>query len=379
MQPDLTAAPRQTDVAGLLDLAASRTGDDRARLMMGVVALCRAQPPGAAAEPVLGDIFLKLVRDAEMNIRQVLAENLADAAWVPRALLDLLMLDEIEIARPLIARSPLMRDEDLLRVLIEATIEHQIEVARRPRLSARVADAVIDTGEPAPLTALAGNETAEISEGGLQRLIEEARRVAALRVPLSRHPRLNRRLAQTLFNLVGDALKEDLQSRFAEAGPMLAPAITAAIENAIDRPRPAMTVLLAPSGAGGGDRDEMDRRLVDKLARSGQLRPGFLIRAAREKQLGLFEHALATLSGHPLSQIRDAVRRSSAHALYLACAGVGIDRAVFPTLLGEVRRLTGGLPGADSPPDLSGRTLTPMEAGYGFRMLMETNAAGPVA
>jgi hypothetical protein len=95
--------------------------------MMGIVSLCQTRAPEAAAEPVLGDIFLNLVRDAETALRQTLAEQLAESDWAPRALLDLLMLDEIEIARPLIARSPLIRDEDLIRILVEATIEHQIE------------------------------------------------------------------------------------------------------------------------------------------------------------------------------------------------------------------------------------------------------------
>ncbi len=215
--------PNPVGAADLLGLAASRSNDDRTRLMMGVVALCKAQKPSSAAEPVLGDIFLKLIADAENEVRQTLAESLADAAWAPRSLIDLLMLDEIEIARPIIARSPMLRDEDLMRILVEATIDHQIEVARRPQISARVADAVIDAGAAGPMAALAGNATAEISEGGLSRLIEEARRLAALRVPLARHPRLNRRLAQALFNLVGDTLRDELQGRFTDAGPALAP------------------------------------------------------------------------------------------------------------------------------------------------------------
>ena len=48
----------------------------------------------------------------------------------------MLALDEIEIARPIIAASPVLKDADLIRLLVEATIEHQIEVARRPNLGA---------------------------------------------------------------------------------------------------------------------------------------------------------------------------------------------------------------------------------------------------
>lgn len=379
ISPNPSEAEPTTPAADLLNLARSHNLDDRQRLMLGVVALCRTQAPTDDCAPALSDIFLRLARDAETHIRQTLAEQLSDAAWAPRPLLELLVRDEIEIARPLIARSPLLRDEDLMRILVEASVDHQVEVARRPNISGRVADAIIDAAQPAPMAALAGNSTAEISEPGLMRLIEQARRIAALRAPLSRHPRLNQRLAQQLYGLVGEALRSELQSRFTDAGANLPAAITAAIEAASDRPRaPAMNVLLVTSGHGQGDRDEMDRRLVDKLQASAQLKPGFLVRAVREQQLGLFEHGLSAMSGIPLARVRHAVRRPSADALYLACAAIGIDKAVFPTVLKGVRALTDGLPGDDDASDILLRSLSPVEAGYAFRLLMESGTGLPV-
>lgn len=364
--------------AELLALAGSRSVDDRQRLMLGVVALCNANPPTDGCAPVLSDIFLALARDAETRIRQTLAEQLADAAWAPRAMIDLLMMDEIDIARPVIARSPLMRDEDLLRILVDATIDHQVEVARRPHISERVADAVIDAAVPASMAALAANTTAAVGEAGLHRLIEHARRVAALRAPLSRHPALNRELAATLYAMVGESLRSELLTRFGDTGPALPAAIAAAIESASARPRsPPMTVLLTSSGDGAGDRDEADRRLVGKLQASGDLRAGFLLRALREKQVGLFEHGLSALSGFPIIQVRQAIRRPAPDALYLACASIGIDRAVFPTVLKELRALTVGLPG-DGAAELMIRTMTPVEAGYAFRLLMEAQTGLPV-
>jgi hypothetical protein len=145
--------------------------------------------------------------------------------WRDMTPVAMLALDEIEIARPIIAQSPLLKDQDLLRVLVEATIEHQIEVARRPRISGRIADAIIDKAEPACLTALAGNRTAEISEAGLERLIEQSRRIAALRAPLTRHPRLNDQLATQLYQWVGQALREAIGERFRVDEARLAEAI----------------------------------------------------------------------------------------------------------------------------------------------------------
>jgi len=325
--------------AALLDLARSRSTDDRQRLLLGVVALCDATPPGAEVSPVLADIFMTLARQAERDIRRALAESVAVAEWAPVALINMLALDEIEIARPIIAGSRLLEDQQLLRILVEATIEHHIEVARRPSLSGRVADAIIEAAEPATMTALASNRTAEISEDGLRRLIEQSRRVAALRAPLTRHPGLNDALATELYKWVGQALRQAIGERFRVDPAVLGPAIDAAVAKAepkgiADTPPPSIA-----------EREEMERRLVGKLQSAGQLRPGFLIRAIREKRLSLFEYGLCALTGFSLMQVRTAIMRPSPDALYLACAAVGIDRAVFPAVLDEIRKLTGGWPG----------------------------------
>ena len=80
----------------------------------------------------------------------------------------------------------------------------------------------------------------------------------------------------------------------------------------------------------GGDRHEMERRLVDKLQAAGQLRPGLLVRALREHRLVLFEQTLAALGGFTSPQVHAAIRAPTAEPLYLACIAVGVDRAVAP-------------------------------------------------
>ncbi|WP_428152546.1 DUF2336 domain-containing protein [Brevundimonas sp.] len=350
----------------LLDLARGKGVDDRRRLLLGIAALCDATPPGAEASPILGEIFMVIARQAERDIRKALSDSLASAEWAPPALIAMLALDEIEIARPVIARSPLLKDQDLLRVLVEATIEHQIEVARRPRISGRVADAIIDRGEPASLTALAGNKTAEVSEDALGRMIEQSRRIAALRAPLTRHPRLNDALATQLYQWVGQSLREAIGERFRVDESKLAEAIEAVV-------RPAPLQGAEPLGIEAAevtDPEEMERRLVAKLQSAGQLRAGFLIRAVREKRLSLFEHGIAALGGFPITHIRAAIVRPSPDALFLACAAVGIDRAVFPAVLEEIRKLSGGWPG-DGDEGYAGRmTLPPSAAMREFRALM---------
>lgn len=361
----------------LLDLAKSRSPADRERLLVGIVELCEAGGAGEAMgqpqiQALLNSIFLSLVVEAERDIRQRLADKLAGAEWAPAALINVLALDEIEIARPIIAQSPVLKDHDLIRLLAEATIEHQIEVARRPKIAEPVVAAILKASEPAVLAALCTNATAELSVADMARLVDKARQQAALRAPLSRHPKLTSELALQLYTWVGQALRQSLTERF-RLDPK---AIEAALAGAVAE---------AHAGAADGkglvvvaredEREAMERRLIDKLHAAGQLRPGYLVRALREGRLSLFCTTLAMLGRFEAEHIRRAVDSDRPELLALACAAVGIDRSVFPTILNMVRELNGGRPsgGAESARRAAGAfgPVTPPVAGAAFRQAVK--------
>ena len=109
---------------------------ERRELLDTVVSMC-ASAPGARrrdAREALGAIFLRLVVDAEHDIRLRLAERIADADWAPPALIRTLALDDIDIARPVIAASTVLQDEDLLGILARATGRPARLPATRPHL-----------------------------------------------------------------------------------------------------------------------------------------------------------------------------------------------------------------------------------------------------
>ena len=333
----------------LLELARSRDPADRERLLSAIVRICeesdaKSDSLDPTVKSLVESIFMALVVEAEHDIRRRLAERLATAAWAPPGLINVLALDDIEVARPIIAASPILKDEDLVRLLLEATIEHQIEVARRPKLSNTVVQAILTGDEPAVLTALASNDSADISAADMRRLVETSRRIAALRAPLVRHPRLNSDLAGQLYAWVGQSLRTAILARFSVDAGALDTAIAQAAGEAhgnIGSPK-SPTVVWEREG----EQEEMEKRLIDKLSDAGQLRPGYLLRALKEKRLSLFEAALARLGGFEPIQVRRAVSSpDKPELLGLACAAVGIDRGAFPTILAMVREINEGRPG----------------------------------
>lgn len=340
-------------VSELLALASSRSADDRQRLLLKVTALCESNPPPPKVAPLLSDIFLALTAQAERDIRLALSERIAGVDWAPPALVNMLALDEIEIARPVITSSPLLQNADLIRLLIEATLEHQIAVARRPQLARPVVDTIVDRAEPVTMTALASNRTADIGEEAMRKLVDHSRRIAGLRAPLTRHPRLNEQLAQQLYQWVGQALRQSIGERFRIDDAQLNAAVQDAAAKAVGSPEwRAMSARMTENRA----RIDAERRLVEKLQSAGQLRPGLLVRALREQRFELFEQTLAVLGGFSEAQVHQAIRAPTAEPLYLACIAVGVDKAVFASLLVEVRKLSGGMP-ADG-----GWKATPMSA-----------------
>lgn len=360
-----------------MKLARSREPGDRERLLTGIVDLCEAgQASGEPTHPdiqaLLNSIFMTLVVEAERDIRRRLSERLADADWAPSALINIMALDEIEIARPIIARSPVLQDHDLIRLLVQATLEHQIEIARRPKLQASVVEAIIERDEAAVLTALASNDTADISATAMGKLVNRSREVVALRSPLARHPKLSSDLAEQLYLLVGRTLRDALTGRF-QLDPTK-------MQAAVDEALRAAHRGEADSEVGpvelDEDREEMERSLIEKLDSAGQLRPGYLLRVLREGRLPLFVLALARLGRFEPTQIRRAIDSGRPELLALACSAVGIDRSVFPTILEHVRQLNGGRPGGGDEGVRRAASafgpFTPDIAGMAFRQAVGT-------
>ena len=321
-------------------LAKSREPADRERLLLAIVDLC-AGAGAAIHQPqiqgLIGSLLNDLVANAEQEIRARLAEKLAASDWPPADLIHGLALDDIEIARPILAGSPLLQDVDLVRLLVQLGVEHQIEIAQRPRIGSPVVETIISQAQPAALTALAGNDTAEISPDAMAKLVDASRELASLRSPLVRHPRMTGDLAEKLYVWVGQSLRMAIVSRFR----VDAEALDRAIAEAVGEAQQAPTGARAPLS---DEQRDMERRLIEKLHQAGQLRPGYLLRALREQRLSLFEAALAALGGYDFVAVRAALDAEGPETLALACVGVGVDRSVFSTVLTMARDLNGGRP-----------------------------------
>ena len=319
-----------SDMGRLAQLAMNpKDGASREEIYLAVASLYRIQGTGLnnRERELMREILRRLTRDVEMAIRIALAERLADDTSAPHDLILLLVDDTIEVARPLILRSPLLTEKDALRLVAQASTGHKEAVAGRSHIGIPVTDALVSCDAESVLVALVRNATARISETAYQTLVERSRAITGLQEPLISRADLPVELANTMSAWVSDALKIHIANNF----PMAPKRVTAALSEAMD------VLSHAPAGPKDPPADGA-QKLIEKLAASGQLKAGFLMRVLSQGQIDLFDLAFSRLLHVDLQRFRHIFYEQGVQRVALACRAAGIDKSVFATVFNLSRQ-----------------------------------------
>lgn len=318
-----------SDMARLAQLAINPQDTSREEIYLAVASLYRVQGStlNERERALMNDILLRLTKEVQPAIRVALAERLADDVTAPHDLILLLADDVIEVARALLLRSPLLNGDDMLQLIAGAGVAHLQIIAARANICEAVTDALSRNDDESVLVVLLQNATARFSAANYDRLVEKSRDLASLREPLAQRTDLPAPLAARMREWVPDTLKSHIKEKcVAAAEKRNEPFDQSKTDINCEPPPPKI-----PSTDGA-------QKLIDKLAASGQLKAGFLLRVLNQGQTELFDLALAKLVDLPVIELRSRFYRGGPRAVALACLGVGIDRCVFPTVFNLSRQ-----------------------------------------
>ncbi|MBA2589411.1 MAG: DUF2336 domain-containing protein [Alphaproteobacteria bacterium] len=343
-----------SDMGRLAQLAMNpQSGASREEIYLAVASLYRIQGAGLneRERELMREILRRLTRDVEMAIRIALAQRLAEDPTAPHDLILLLVDDTIEVARPLIIKSPLLTESDVLRLIAEAGIGHQEACAGRPHIGVPVTDALVRSEHESVLLALVRNVTAKISNTSYETLVQKSRALTGLQEPLAKRPDLPPQLATNMCEWVSDALKTYIKINYTIAPKN----VEAALQDV------QIVMQSEPPGPKYPPADSA-MKLIEKLAASGQLKAGFLMRVLSQGQVDLFDLAFSKLVGVDLNCFRKGFYDEGARIVAVACRAAGIDRSVFNTVFNlsrQARNLPSNLTSQDSKEvDLVFTTLT---------------------
>ncbi len=322
-----------SDMGRLAQLAMNpASGASREEIYLAVASLYRIQGSGlnSRERELMREILKRLTRDVEMAIRIALAQRLAEDTNAPHDLILLLVDDSIEVARPLIINSPLLTEADVLKMIAESGIGHQEAVAGRPNIGIPVTDALAKSEVESVLVALVRNATAKISNYSYETLVQKSRALTGLQEPLIKRPDLPPQLATNMCEWVSDALKTYIKTNYNMSSQNVDTALSQA------------NVVLQSEPPGPKDPPaDSAQKLIEKLAASGQLKAGFLMRVLSQGQTDLFDLAFARLLDMELGLFRKTFYEGGARPVALSCRAAGIDRSVFPTVFNLSRQARG--------------------------------------
>lgn len=320
-------------VARLYELAQDKTERSRRVLVENIsdLFLTREGRLTEHQRTLMTDILHKLIADLEGVVRTELSTLLMQADNVPPELLRVLANEQIEIARPILEKSTLLRDADLIEIVRNRSDEHRLSIAMRARVSEQVSDVLIEEGSTDVIEALLKNQDAKLSEEAMDYLVAESRRVDRFQEPLlSRHD-LPAGLAHRMFWWVSAALRRRILTDYSGMDPVgLDGALQDATRRAIASQDPRESAL------------DRSQRLVARLSETGELTINFLTRSLKQQKIPVFVAGLSRLSGVNLRTAWRIFTDKGGESFAVLCRAIDVSRSDFASLFLIVTEARGG-------------------------------------
>lgn len=336
--PATAPAPGVVDVDHLLQLARSKSTAARNELAAAIndLFLGKHEVLSEAEREIMTDILRHLIHDVEMTVRSDLAERLARNPNAPRDLIKALANDQIEVAHPILTRSQVLHNPDLIEIIHHRTLGHQLAIAMREHVPEEVADALVGTGKGDVIAALLENPSAKISRTTMEYLVEESKRIDRFHNPLLARPDLGPDLAKKMYWWVSAALRQHIVQNFDVDPTDIDNTIESTVTDALRRAEVYDPTKTKPF------------ELADRLAEIRAITPRLLIEALRQGEINLFEALFVRLTGIRLTLARRILFEPGGEGLALTSKAVGIEREAFASIFVLSRRARPGQTPLDS-------------------------------
>lgn len=276
----------------------------------------------AAAEGAM----IMLLDDPSPLVRQALATAFAASEEAPPTIVHALAGDQPDVASPLLERSPLFLDTDLVDAVASGDAARQVAVAGRPGLPPSVSAAIAEVGCAESCLVVLENPDAELVAFSLDRIVERHGHLAVIRDAVLSRGDLSASTRQSLVAKLSQTLADFVASREWLSGERAQKITKEACEKA--------TVAVA-ADTGSGEMGPLIRHLRD----SGQLTPGLVLRALLSGNLTMFEEVLAELTEMSLARIVGIVHDRRGFGLRAVYQKAGLPESTYPIFREAIRAM----------------------------------------
>jgi hypothetical protein len=151
----VSKSPAYPDLEGL-DRLALRSGVDIRPTLVRVLTDLYLQKPTHTPEEEqhYTELVLRFIDRVDVGTRKIVAAKLADYAAAPAAIVRRLARDVLEVAQPILERSPQLKGSELLAIIAELGPQYAAVIARRLQIAKDAQDAPPDSAPPARTAAV---------------------------------------------------------------------------------------------------------------------------------------------------------------------------------------------------------------------------------
>lgn len=322
--PTLAGLPVDTpeDLQALLGLARDKSVEGRTALVKALGDLFYDSHAVLSNDErhMMGDILQRLIGDVEAVVRKALAETLSGLAEAPPEVISALANDALEIAYPILIKSSVLQDMELVEIIRHRTHEHQLAIAMRQTVSETVSDALIETDNNDVIRTLVENRGAIISGETLERIVDRSESQIDLQNPLLRRSELSPLLAKRMYWWVSAALRKSIVDRFDIDSVELDKSIERAVKDLMGEP------------VAKAENAQNINHMIKSLIGAGKVTSTLMIQTLRQGEIALFEEMLSGLANLNTKLVRRFVFEKGGEALAILCRSLEIMKPDFASI-----------------------------------------------
>jgi uncharacterized protein (DUF2336 family) len=312
---------RLYDSQRLTSLAKDAQPQSRTELLTAVSELLEMELSPRESE-LIADVLIGLMRQAELDIRQALAERLAITENAPLRLILQLANDEIDVAGCILRQSVVLGDLDLIYIIKSKGPTYWQAIAEREAMSHQVMNMLADTHDFDTALTLANNEHIRLSEHTLTVLSDIAQKSDELAVPLLRRDEVSADIAKRLYKFVGEEVKVMITAEY-NIG-------TSSVTDALDD---VMIELIEATEAANEFAPTISMlKAADRYKEKGLLTTKLMLGALRRGQIQSFIAQYARYTGLAPKTVLEILSQPSGQGLAVACKAFELGKEDFVSI-----------------------------------------------
>lgn len=271
---------------------------------------------------LIADVLIGLMRQAELDLREALAERLAVLDNVPLRLVLQIANDEIEVAHTMLEKSTVLGDLDLIYIIKAKGPAYWQAIASRQGMSNQVINLLADQRDVETAITLAKNEGITLPEHALGVLSEMAHNSDKLALPLLQRDEVTADIAKALFKYVGEEIKSFIKAEYGITEGSIADAVDDVIVELVEATEaanefaPTMTMIKA----------------AERYHEKGLLTTKLMLGTLRRGQIQAFISQFARFTGLNPKTTLEIMSQSSGQGLAVACKAFDFSKEDFVSI-----------------------------------------------